>query len=96
VEIKGRVETQPPAWSASECASIHRSITEHLRRHDAEIAAIRAEAKADTDRVLSHVEEVRAELSGKMDDQAKEFGQAFRDMPNQIIALLRNTGALRK
>jgi hypothetical protein len=41
------------------------------------------------------VDDVRKELSASLAEQAKEFGQALRDQPGQIVAILRNTGALK-
>jgi hypothetical protein len=63
-----------------------------------EIQKMKTESDKSRDDLRTHLDtalnDVRVELATKIDDQAREFGQALRDQPNQIVALLRNTGAL--
>ena len=35
-------------------------------------------------------------LHGRITDQAAEFNKSIQDLPGQIVALLKNTGALRR
>lgn len=89
------------------CAEQHRGVSERLnfldqqRINDAKDGAqsrakIYEEIKAVQTETVHELAAVRTELSQKMDEQAREFGQALRDMPSQIITILRNTGVIRK
>lgn len=96
VSLKDPVTVARDKYDPASCMSVHREIRERLQQHDREIAQLREESSKRTDAVVKHVEDVRVEVSGKLDQQAQEFGQALRDMPNQIIAILRNTNSLRR
>lgn len=56
----------------------------------------RQEDKVGRDKIYGEIKSIRIELSEKIETQSAEFGQAFRDMPSQIVTLLKNTGALNK
>jgi hypothetical protein len=59
----------------------------------------RVELRAHIDTVVEGLDQrmdsMRKELAARIDNQAAEFGQALRDQPMQIVALLRNTGNLK-
>ena len=55
----------------------------------------RAAAEESREKLYLKVDEVRKELSAKIDTQSAEFGTALRDMPSQIVALLRNAGIIK-
>ena len=106
---KRKIEPQPlevtPATRYT-TAEAHAEHTRRLDNHDADIRAIYAELKADRDKAEIHASQrsasiyreigaVRKELSEKLDNQTTEFHQAMRELPAQLIAMLRNAGIIK-
>lgn len=81
-------------------------VNRRLAGHDQDIRDLYAELKRDREASEIHASQrssaiyqeigtVREGLSKKIDAQTSEFHQAIRDLPAQLIAMLRNTGVIK-
>jgi hypothetical protein len=106
--IKGQVRTVAEDRFATRdfVAERNAELDRRLNGHDADIRALYAELKADraaaeihasqrSSAIYEEIGSVREGLSDKIDAQSKEFHLAVRDLPNQLVALLRNTGVIK-
>lgn len=83
------------AVTRAECDNLHAEQERRLAKLEADFRERTRENETSRARLYSHIDDVRKELSTKIDDQSKEFGQALRDLPSQVIAVLRNTGVIK-
>lgn len=65
------------------CVSHHQAMEERIERLESNAEAYRKDASESRARLYKHIEDVRRELGGKI-----------QDIPTQVIVTLKNTGAI--
>jgi hypothetical protein len=77
------------------CLTSHNQIYQRLDGHDQQIGAIRQEMKHDRETSESAARVRSAGIYNKMDDNRRELSDKIDALPAQLIAMLRNTGAIK-
>ncbi len=106
--INGQVNTVSTDKFATRdfVAERNAELDRRLSGHDADIRKIYDELKQDraaseihasqrSSAIYQEIGIVRKDLGEKLDAQTREFHQCIRDLPTQIIVMLRNTGVIK-
>lgn len=91
----GRYQPKGDYATRGDLIALEARITSMSNASDHSRLELRTHIDTKVDGLDERMGALRKELAERIDNQAVEFGQALRDQPNQIVALLRNTGALK-
>jgi hypothetical protein len=75
------------------------SLEEQVEDVDDDVEQLRSDIATNGERrkteMLTHIDGVREGLNTKIDEQTTHFNDRLNDMPMQLVALLKNTGAIK-
>ena len=100
-----RRKTKPGKPPAEQLENSQEALAERVSRLENAVLEIHREMKEDREAVTragsvraagiyKKIDEVRAELSANLDAVRREMGENQRSLPNEIVALLKNTNAI--
>jgi hypothetical protein len=100
-----RRKTKPGKPPAEQLENSQEALAERVSRLENAVLEIHREMKEDRESVTragsaraagiyKKIDEVRAELSANLDGVRREMAENQRSLPNEIVALLKNTNAI--
>jgi hypothetical protein len=100
-----RRKTKPGKPPAEQLENSQEALAERVSRLENAVLEIHREMKEDREAVTragsaraagiyKKIDEVRAELSANLDAVRREMAENQRSLPNEIVALLKNTNAI--
>jgi predicted nucleic acid-binding Zn-ribbon protein len=100
-----RRKTKPGFPPAEQLENSQEALADRVVRLEQAVGDIRREMKEDREAlsragsaraagIYKKIDEVRAELSANLESARREMGENQRSLPNEIVALLKNTNAI--